>query len=260
MMILGRETAGPLEVKFGRAPTMPKCPHEYVTWLRDVLCYTHERARLTLGTQLASQKFYHDRRLKHREFKVGDKVLWLEPVKRKLRAAWQGPFVVTKCMEERHHYIIEAQEKSRRATAEQLRPFTENTDHADIHFLVGATETGDTGQAGDNRTRQIEDDDEIDREGLYALERLRLPGTNPATLIRPWEEGYGDLEEEQEREDAPRPQQLTRSGRPTRLPERFRDDNFASSATLHGTRPIPMYDMCAVTVPSLDMCKNQGAP
>ena len=85
------------------------------------MAYTHGRTREFTKVQKEKQQFYHDRLLKRREFEVGDKVLYLAPVKRKLQKHWIGPWKVVKKMESRHHYVLQKDDKTRRATAEQMQ-------------------------------------------------------------------------------------------------------------------------------------------
>ena len=112
-MIFGRETNAPIDLEFGKALEIPSCNEAYLHWLTGTIAYTHGRAREILHTQREKQRFYHDRRLKKREFQVGDEVLYLSPVKRKLQKHWIGPYEVIKKMETRHHYVLKKGYKTR---------------------------------------------------------------------------------------------------------------------------------------------------
>lgn len=147
LMMFGHELAAPIDLLYGRGSNVPQCPGEYIQWLNYTLIHVHGRAKQMLRTSMLSQKFYHDRKLKRRDYKVGDKVVYLRPNKRKMLGSWEGVYEVTKVMESRHHYILqnESATKTRRATAEQLRPYHEGVGQAGVHFEMLTEDEGNDG-------------------------------------------------------------------------------------------------------------------
>ena len=132
-MLFGRENSMPLDLVYGKPLEVAQCKTEYAYWLANALLFTHQEARKRLGEKLRAQKHYYDRRIKPREFSVGDKVLWLRPRVKKLENVWQGPYEVKNKLPERHYYTIGREGKTRRATAEQLRPYHTAEDLSDGH-------------------------------------------------------------------------------------------------------------------------------
>ena len=69
---------------------------------------------------MRAQKANFDRRIKAKEFSVGDKELWLHPRVTKLENVWQGPYTMANRLLEKNYYTIERNGRTRRAAAEQL--------------------------------------------------------------------------------------------------------------------------------------------
>ena len=96
----------PFEMMTGREMTLPLhllyCPeeaHQYVTDMRDHLRVTFAWAQENLETSARGAKAYYDRKTSHREYSVGDKVLYFRfanPVgqSKKFLPSWAGPYVV----------------------------------------------------------------------------------------------------------------------------------------------------------------------
>ncbi|XP_078246874.1 uncharacterized protein LOC144588278 [Pogona vitticeps] len=95
-LVFGRNLQGPLDilksewegaVKSSSAPVA-----EFVRQLQEKLLAVQELARNNLMNAQAEQKYYHDKKSRHREFAVGDLVLVLNPLRpSKLEVVWEGP-------------------------------------------------------------------------------------------------------------------------------------------------------------------------
>ena len=69
---------------------------------------------------------YHSRRVKTRTFQEGDLVLRLiqdQTDMHKLSPPWEGPFVVSKNLHNRSHYLIDVRDNSRGSKEETRRPW-----------------------------------------------------------------------------------------------------------------------------------------
>ena len=117
--------------------------------------FAYKEARLRLDGKLRGQKSYYDRRIKARNFEIGDKVLWLRPRVRKLENVWKGPYVVKNKLPERNYYTIERDGVSRRATADQLRSYH------DSQANLGAREFPKASTSGAATSPTVESDNDI---------------------------------------------------------------------------------------------------
>ena len=248
VMLFGRELAAPIDITYGRGVDLPGCPSQYVQWLVYALTYTHSRAREHLGEQLAKQKMYHDRRLKKREFEVGDSVLYLRPTNKKLQGSWVGPYTVKKKFESRYHYIIVKDGKDRRATAEQLRPFHTGMEKAGVPFLQPLEETfeessdkvneesegfGEAVLTSDSRADTEADADSRIRQEAQdmadvALQNLKEWSNNPSRDDHP--DGNDSFDEDlDETEEITAAGSRTRAGRLVRPSTRYPSSEWTSS-------------------------------
>ncbi len=73
--------------------------HQYVTDLHDHLRTTFECTQKNLEASVKGSKAYYDRKASHREYQVGDKVLYFRFAKpvgisKKSLPSWSGPFEI----------------------------------------------------------------------------------------------------------------------------------------------------------------------
>ena len=105
MLMLGREVTQPADIMFkpDLAAYAGEAPAEYVTKLRETLANVHDITREHLHVAQNRQKRTYDQRVHYTKFSVGDIVYRLNKASKvkssnKLKAPWEGPFIVTQIM------------------------------------------------------------------------------------------------------------------------------------------------------------------
>jgi hypothetical protein len=99
MMMLGRETAVPLDLVVGSVPHEKECKTEYSEELRERIREIHERAQHALKLSGRRQKRNYDRSVQGSPFTKGQFV-WLHNTQRKPRLSkklmlpWEGPYLI----------------------------------------------------------------------------------------------------------------------------------------------------------------------
>ena len=102
-----------------------KTTYQYVVDLRDKLETVSEMAHDNLRQAANKQKLHFDKKAKHRDIQVGDKVLVLLPKKaNKLLLQWRGPFVVEEKMGH-YDFRIRVRGKIKTYHANLLKKYTE---------------------------------------------------------------------------------------------------------------------------------------
>ncbi len=97
-LMLGREVALPLDIMMGPPPEAgPKCPVEYVEWVKAASTQAFDLARANLKVSAERQKRNYDADAGLPSFKVGDWVWHYYPprAREKLGKPWRGPFLIT---------------------------------------------------------------------------------------------------------------------------------------------------------------------
>jgi transposase InsO family protein len=102
-LMLGREVSLPIDIMYGRPPTMPDqpmCPVKYVEWVRNAMEDAFKLARDNLGKAAMRQKRAYDKRAKLRRFQLEDWVwyYYVPEAKKKLGLGWTGPWMITECI------------------------------------------------------------------------------------------------------------------------------------------------------------------
>ena len=101
MLMLGRETATPLDIMFEMPQSLKSIPVNQWVWeIRERLESAHTLVREYTGESMKRQKKYHDRRVSYERFEAGDSVYVYFPVRKsghssKLTCFWRGPFQVS---------------------------------------------------------------------------------------------------------------------------------------------------------------------
>ncbi|CAK9811734.1 Retrovirus-related Pol polyprotein from transposon 297 [Anthophora quadrimaculata] len=116
--------------KLARAPTseassLDLADEAYTTYLRELnlkLFETQTQAKGNLEKAKQKYKYYYDRKLKHVNFRVGDKAFLLkEPRKGKFDAQYTGPYEIIEVLSN-NNVKIKFKEKSRIVHANKLKP------------------------------------------------------------------------------------------------------------------------------------------
>lgn len=98
LLMLGREITLPVDLMFqGPQEESYGCHVEYVEWVGQALLENFEMARDHLRVAAQRQKRYYDRRVKDRQYGIGDLVLrFYKPnlIRSKLNAPYIGPYLV----------------------------------------------------------------------------------------------------------------------------------------------------------------------
>ena len=100
MLMLGRETATPLDLIYDMPSSIKSTPSSQWVWeLQDRLESAHRFVREYTGRSIGRQKRYHDTKLSFEKLVRDDKVYVYFPVKKvgtssKLTSFWKGPFLV----------------------------------------------------------------------------------------------------------------------------------------------------------------------
>jgi len=100
MLMLGRETATPLDIAYEMPSCIKSVPSNQWVWeLQDRLESAHRFVREYTGRSIQRQKKYHDSKLSFEKFDRDDRVYVYFPVKRvgttaKFTPFWRGPFQV----------------------------------------------------------------------------------------------------------------------------------------------------------------------
>ncbi|XP_062592958.1 uncharacterized protein K02A2.6-like [Saccostrea cucullata] len=100
MLMLGRETATPLDIIYDMPTSWKQVPsHKWVWILTDRMERAHNLVRKQLEGAILRQKHYHDMKMSYEQFKVGDQVYVYFPQRKtgcspKLTSYWRGPFKV----------------------------------------------------------------------------------------------------------------------------------------------------------------------
>ncbi|KAK3090931.1 hypothetical protein FSP39_015821 [Pinctada imbricata] len=98
LLMLGKEIKCPLDVMVGSPPSMREtfCPVQYVEWLKESLKTNYDMTRKNLKQSFTRQKCEYDRKLKEREYEIGDWVWrWYPPTaNQKLGLGWTGPYLI----------------------------------------------------------------------------------------------------------------------------------------------------------------------
>ncbi len=132
LLMLGREMNHPIDLMVGapRRYQGPQCTTAYAQWLLDVMAEAHGYARENLERAAEHQKRHYDVKIKSRQFKRGDWVLYYyPPYHTKLGKPYAGPFLVARRVSE-VHYMIQREEGGRlkRVHVDSLKQ---------CHFLPG---------------------------------------------------------------------------------------------------------------------------
>lgn len=104
MLMLGRETATPLDLMYEMPPQIKETPNNKWVWeLQERLESAHTFVRKKMSQSMVRQKHYHDRKLKWKKFEPKERVYVYFPRKKagtssKFTSFWQGPFEVIKRM------------------------------------------------------------------------------------------------------------------------------------------------------------------
>ena len=96
-LVFGHEVRGPLKMlkETWMSEESPMGLLEYVSTFRDRLSKARELARQNLERLQSRMKVWYDRRARHRQFNIGDKVLVLLPITgHPLQARYHGPYVI----------------------------------------------------------------------------------------------------------------------------------------------------------------------
>lgn len=99
-LMLGRETATPLDIMYQKPSSIDAIPQSRWAWeLKERLEGAHKYVREQTGTEMLRQKKYHDKKLNWENFKIGDLVFVYFPrhksgLSPKLTSYWHGPFKV----------------------------------------------------------------------------------------------------------------------------------------------------------------------
>ena len=99
-LMLGRETATPLDIMYQKPSHIDKMPQSRWAWeLKDRLEEAHKVVREHTNAEMLRQKRYHDRKLNWEDYKNGDLVYVYFPrhksgLSPKLTSYWHGPFKI----------------------------------------------------------------------------------------------------------------------------------------------------------------------
>ncbi len=84
----------------------PQCTTAYAQWLQDVMAEAHEYARKSLERAAEHQKRHYDAKVRGRQFKKGDWVLYYYPPHAtKLGKPYNGPFLILRRVSKVHYMI-----------------------------------------------------------------------------------------------------------------------------------------------------------
>ncbi len=112
-----------------------KTTYQYIVDLRERLESVCDSAQENLGKAAKKQKIQYDRKAKHRDIKVGDRVLVLLPRKaNKLLLQWKGPYAVVETMGH-YDYRIEVGGKIKTYHANLLKKYVERSVSPDETLL-----------------------------------------------------------------------------------------------------------------------------
>lgn len=109
-MLFGRELRLPCDLIFGCPPDTPSSPDGYLKDLKTRLDDVHRFARERINIATERMKKNYDSKATDHDFKVGDKVWFWNPQRRKglspkLQSPWDGPYEVIKKLNEVVHRI-----------------------------------------------------------------------------------------------------------------------------------------------------------
>ena len=127
LLVFGEDLIMPADLVFGVVGISPEVPCQvlFVEGLRDRFKYAYEMVRTQLQKSAKWQKVGYDTGLKHRVFKVGDKVSRMhEPLKNlKLTTNWDGPHVITRVISECTVVIRSPLGRLYKSNVARLRPW-----------------------------------------------------------------------------------------------------------------------------------------
>lgn len=140
LVMLGREISLPLDIMAGthQYPSAPDCQILYIEWLKSAMQRAFDTTYENLHLSFNKQKKYHDVKLKHRLFEIGDKVLrWYPPLaNQKLGLGWVGPYSITRKLSDITYEIQNCQ---------NLKTVVVHVDHLKIlHVRHNNHESSDT--------------------------------------------------------------------------------------------------------------------
>ena len=97
LLMLNKEVNLPVDLMLGSPPESPRCPVEYVEWVRQATQNAFRMAESNLKASAHRQKRLYDKNSGAPRLEVGDSVWRLYPptAKQKFGKSWQGPFLVT---------------------------------------------------------------------------------------------------------------------------------------------------------------------
>ena len=125
LLVYGEDIIMPADLVFGVVGISPELPCHvmFVEALRERFKNAYEWVRIELQKNAKWQKVGYDTKLKHRVFKVGDRVLRLhQPLaKLKLAANWDGPFTVAQIISESTVIIQSVDGKLKKSNVARLR-------------------------------------------------------------------------------------------------------------------------------------------
>ena len=127
LLVFGEDLIMPADLVFGVVGISPEAPCQvlFVESLRDRFKSAYERVRNELEKSANWQKVGYDTGLKHRSWKVGDKVVRVhEPLSRlKLVSNWDGPHLVTGVISDRTVVIKSLIGRLYKSNVARLRPW-----------------------------------------------------------------------------------------------------------------------------------------
>jgi len=124
-LMLGREVSLPLDIMMGPPPEEgPRCPIEYVEWVRAASSQSFELARRNMKASAERQRRNYDANASLPCFRVGDWVWHFYPprAKEKLGKPWRGPYLVVETVSDVNVRIQEqARSKSQVVHTDSLK-------------------------------------------------------------------------------------------------------------------------------------------
>ncbi|KAG8199260.1 hypothetical protein JTE90_003684 [Oedothorax gibbosus] len=127
-MLMGRELRLPCDLLFGRPPDDPSSPVEYLEDLKARLEDVHLFARERIDINTSRMKTRYDAKSHEPAFKIGDKVWFWNPKRRKglspkLQTFWEGPYTVVKQLNDVVYRIQKKPCKPKVVHCDKLAPY-----------------------------------------------------------------------------------------------------------------------------------------